>query len=454
MDDYTRLPPQALEIERTVLGSMLIDSEAAMAAIERLTETAFYSGSNRIIFSAICEMVEKSIPVDVVTVVEKLKNSDMIDLIGGYSYIAELTESIATSANMEYYCQILIDKMNLRKLITTAGEIVTDCFSSDVVVQSIIESAESKIYAIADTNEKSEVQSSGELIVKTFQEIEQFSKGQTSGYKTGFTELDEKTTGLQKSDLVIIAARPSMGKTAFMLDIAMNMAIKFNYKVAIFSLEMSKSQLMQRMLCSQARVNMHQLRSGTLAKRDFPKLSIAASPIAEAGIYIDDTPGITVSAIRSKARRIKKQFGLDVVFIDYLQLMSGVTSKGGSREQEISSISRGLKGVAKELDVPIAALSQLSRNLENRVGNKRPQLSDLRESGAIEQDADVVLFVYRDEVYNKDEKENIGKAEIIIGKQRNGPLGTANLTFVKCFARFENTEMQQSDEYSCFRGGK
>jgi replicative DNA helicase len=361
---------------------------------------------------------------------------------GGSSYLGELAESIATSANVEYYAKILREKETLRELITTAASITTDCFDNEIEAQELLDRAESKIFSISESRIKNRFESVGQLLPRTFEEIADFyTKGSFKGVLTGFTELDEMTTGLQKSDLVIIAGRPSMGKTSFALSIAINAAVHGKRSTAIFSLEMSKQQLVQRLLCGEARVNMHLLRSGKLPKRDLPRLSLAAGPLSEAPLYIDDTPGISVLEVRAKARRLKAQNNLDLVIVDYLQLM-GSSGSVESRQQEISQISRSLKGVAKELDVPLVVLSQLSRAPEQRTGNHRPQLSDLRESGAIEQDADVVMFVYRDEVYNREDEAVKGKAEIIIGKQRNGPIGSVNVSFIKDYARFDNLSDQ------------
>ncbi len=443
-----RIPPQAVDVERTVLGSMLIDGQAAATALEMLDESCFYLSANRHVFCCMRDMFEKNIPIDIVTLADTLRKKNLLEAIGEETYLGELAESIATSANIEYYSGILIEKATLRRLISVAGEITTDCFTSDGVAQEILDQAEAKIFGISEARIKNKFESVGQLLPKTFEDIEGYAKGSFKGILTGFTELDEMTTGLQQGDLVIVAGRPSMGKTAFCLSLGLHAAVKGKHPTAIFSLEMSKAQLVQRMLCSEARVNMHQLRSGTLPKRDLPKLSFAAGPLSEAPIFIDDTPSITVLELRAKARRLKAQQGLQLIVIDYLQLM-GSSGKIENRQQEISQISRSLKGVAKELDVPVIALSQLSRAVEGRTGNHRPQLSDLRESGAIEQDADVVLFVYRDEVYNKDDEEARGKAEIIIGKQRNGPVGIANLAFIKEFARFENRS-ERTEEFSGF----
>ncbi|MDG5815968.1 replicative DNA helicase [Chitinispirillales bacterium ANBcel5] len=432
-----RLPPQALDVEKTILGSMLIDSNAAVLALELLNEEDFYSSANQKIFICMRDLFEKSNPIDIITLADALRKKSWLLEIGEEVYLSELVENITTSGNIEYYSNILKEKAILRQLISVAAEITTECFDNEQEPQSILDSAEAKIFNISESRIKNKFESTGQLLPHTFAEIESYSKGGFKGVPTGFKELDDMTTGLQRGDMVIIAGRPSMGKTAFILSLTLNSAMSAKCPTAIFSLEMSKAQLVQRMLCSEARVNMHALRSGTLPKRDFPKLSLAAGPLSEAPIYIDDTPAITVLELRAKARRLKAQHDLQLIIIDYLQLM-GSSSRVESRQQEISQISRALKGVAKELDVPVIALSQLSRAVEQRTGNHRPQLSDLRESGAIEQDADVVMFVYRDEVYNKDDENNKGKAEIIVGKQRNGPIGTANLAFVKDFARFEN----------------
>lgn len=443
-----RLPPQALDIEKTVLGSMLIDAQAAVSAMELLDENCFYSSANNLVFQCMRDMFEKNIPIDVITLADCLRKKGWLEAVGEEAYLGELAESIATSANIEYYSGILVEKATLRQMISVSADITTECFNSELEAQEVLDRAEAKIFSISEARIKNKFESVGQLLPGTFEAIEGYTKGVSQGVLTGFKELDEMTTGLQKGDLVIVAGRPSMGKTALILSMALNAAVKHKTSTAIFSLEMSKASIVQRMLCSEARVNMHQLRSGTLPKRDLPKLSFAAGPLAEAPIFIDDTPAITVLELRAKARRLKAQHNLQLIIIDYLQLM-GSSSKVESRQQEISTISRSLKGVAKELDVPVIALSQLSRAVEQRTGNHRPQLSDLRESGAIEQDADIVLFVYRDEVYNKDDESVKGKAEIIIGKQRNGPIGTATVAFVKDFARFENLS-ERPEEVSGF----
>jgi replicative DNA helicase len=432
-----RVPPQALDVERTVLGSMLIDSHAAATVFELLDENAFYAGPNRRIFLCMKEMFEKNFPIDLVTLTESLRRKQWLESVGEEAYLGELAESIATSANLEHYAKILREKATLRELITTAAEITTDCFNTDVEAQEILDKAESKIFSVAESRIKNRFETMGQLLPHTFKEIEEYGKGGFRGILTGFPVLDELTTGLQKSDLIIVAGRPSMGKTSFCLSIAANAAVRGKHPTAIFSLEMSKQQVAQRLLCAEARVNMHLLRSGKLSHRELPKLSLAAGPLYEAPLYIDDTPALTVLELRAKARRLKAQNSLELMIVDYLQLMGSVGDVE-SRQQEISQISRSLKGVAKELEIPVVVLSQLSRAPEQRT-DRRPQLSDLRESGAIEQDADVVMFIYRDELYNKDlpDSEKI-RAEIIIGKQRNGPVGTTKLAFLKDYARFDN----------------
>ena len=431
-----RIPPQSLDVERTVLGSMLIDGQAAAAVFELCDDTCFYSGANRKIFLCMREMFEQNIPIDVITLAEALRKKMWLEAVGEETYLGELAESIATSANIEHYAQILRQKATLRQLIVVSAEITTDCFNAETDPQELLDRAEQKVFNISESRIKNRFESLGELLPHTFKDIENYAKGGFRGIQTGFAELDEMTTGLQKGDLIIVAGRPSMGKTSFCLSVAINAAVHGKHPTAFFSLEMSKQALAQRLLCGEARINMHLLRSGRLPLRDHPKLGIAAGPLSEAPLFIDDTAAISVMEIRAKARRLKAQQNLELVIVDYLQLM-GSLGQVESRQQEISQISRALKGVAKELDVPLIVLSQLSRSPELRTDH-RPMLSDLRESGAIEQDADVVMFVYREEVYNKEDPNVGGIAEIIIGKQRNGPIGTAKLAFIKDYARFDN----------------
>jgi replicative DNA helicase len=440
-----KIPPQALDVERTVLGSMLIDQNAANNAMSLLSEDCFYASQNQRIFQCMAGMFEKNIPFDVLTLADELKKKNWLESVGAEPYLSELVSSVATSANIEHHCRILIEKTTLRQLISASAEITTDCFSAETDAQKLLDQAEARIFGISEARIKQSFESLGQLLPKTFIEIANYSKGGVQGVPTGFKNLDEMTSGLQKGDLIIVAGRPSMGKTAFCLSIAMHSAVVAKHPTAIFSLEMSKAQLAQRMLCAEARISMHLLRIGRLPPRDFPKLSLAAGPLSESPLYIDDTPGITVLELRAKARRLKKQHNLSLVIVDYLQLMDS-SSRLENRQQEISQISRSLKGLAKELDVPVIALSQLSRAPEQRGGDHKPQLSDLRESGAIEQDADVVMFVFREELYNKDDASKQGIAEIIVGKQRNGPTGTVTLSFVKDYARFENLAVGREED--------
>jgi len=433
-----RVPPQALDAERRILGSMLIDGMAVDVALELLSEDNFYSEAHSKIFVCMRELSEKSTPVDVVILSEKLRQKEWIEEIGGELYLAELAENVAAAGNIQHYAQIVKEKSTLRQLIHASGEITTDCFSSESEAQEILDAAEAKIFAISESRIKNRFESIGQLLPAAFKEIESYEAGGgVVGIPSGFSGLDEMTTGFQNGDLVIVGGRPSMGKTALCLAMAQHAAVKAGHPTAVFSLEMSKSQIVQRILCSEARVSMHALRSGTLPKREYPKLAMHADPLYHAPLYVDDTPAITVLELRAKARRLKAQHNLAFIVVDYLQLMTP-SVKTDSFQQDISQISRSLKSVAKELNVPVVALSQLSRAAEQRTGDHRPRLSDLRDSGAIEQDADVVLFVYRDEVYNKDDDSNKGKAEIIIGKQRNGPIGSVEVAFVSEYAKFEN----------------
>jgi replicative DNA helicase len=440
-----KIPPQAIDVEKTVLGSMLIDASAADAAMSLLNEDCFYSTPNRYIFKCLLQMAEKGIPFDIITLSDELKKQNLLEAVGAEPYLSELVSMVATSANIEHHCRILLEKATLRQLITTSSEIVTECFSPDADATQVLDKAMAKIFSISEARIKNTFEPLKELLPNVFKEIETFSKGGVQGIPTGFKVLDEITCGLQKSDLIIIAGRPSMGKTSFALSIALHAAVVAKYPTAIFSLEMSKSQIVQRLLCAEARIDMHALRSGKLPKRDYPKLALAAGPLSEAPLFIDDTPAISVLELRAKARRLKTKHNLALIIIDYLQLME-CPVRMENRQQEITHISRSLKGIAKELNVPVVALSQLSRAPEQRGGDHRPQLSDLRESGAIEQDADLVMFVYREEVYSPEDESKQGIAEIIIGKQRNGPIKDVPVAFVKKFAKFENIAITSPEQ--------
>jgi len=433
-----RVPPQALEVERTILGSMMIDCMAVDAALEFLTDDCFYSEAHVKIFICARELAEKSNPVDIVTLAEKLKQKGWLEDVGAEGYLSELAGNVTTYGNIEYYASIVRGKATLRHLISATAEIATECFSAEREPQEILDAAEHKIFGIAESRIKNQVISTEQLAPLVVEKIKNHQKnGAISGIPTGFVELDKLTAGFQNGDLIIIGGRPSMGKTAFSLSTALHAAIHERCPTAIFTLEMSTEQIFYRMLSSEARINMQVLRSGTLPKRDVPKVEAAAKTLSEASLFIDYTPGLTAIELRAKARRLKAQHKIALIVIDYLQLLMP-TVKMSNMQQEISQTSRALKGIASELDVPVIALSQLSRAVEQRSGDHRPQLSDLRESGAIEQDADLVMFIYRPELYDKDNQENRGKAEIIIGKQRNGPIGTVEVAFLKNYARSEN----------------
>src|SRR5512140_2381199 len=443
-DSATRVPPQALEAERAVLGAMMLDKQAIGHAVEILDEGCFYRRAHQRIFHAVISLFDRSEEADLVTVPEELKRRGWLEEVGGGAYVAGLMDSMATSANVEYHCRIVLEKATVRKLIDAATDIVTSSFEQRMPASELLDKAEEAIFAISDRRLKKSFVSLREMMKDTMEQIEERSrlKNPITGIPTGFMDLDLKTSGFQKSDLVIVAGRPSMGKTAFCLNVAENAALKHHHPVAFFSLEMSKEQLIQRLLCSQARVPGHKLRSGFLRDMEWTNLAVAASRLAETPIYIDDTPSPTVLELRAKARRLKAEIDVSMVVIDYLQLIRG-NAGAENRQQEVSQITRALKALAKELSIPVVALSQLSRAVESRGGDKRPMLSDLRESGSIEQDADVVLFVFRPSMYEKtDENEN--QAEIIIAKQRNGPTDTIHLTFLRDLTRFESQDNRRS----------
>ncbi|MDZ7269987.1 MAG: replicative DNA helicase [candidate division KSB1 bacterium] len=432
-----RVPPQSLEAEMAVLGAILLQEEALGKAIELLDEQAFYRLAHRKIFSAALALHQRNEPVDIVTLSNELAKRKELDEVGGSYYLTELVERVPSAANVEYHARIVLEKALRRRLIEVANEISTQAYEGEEQAYELIDQAEQKIFRLAERRLRRGFESIDRIMHETFDVVEQFHRrhGGVTGVPTGFTRLDELTAGLQNSELIIIAGRPSMGKTAFALNIAHHAAINAGVTVGIFSLEMARHQLALRMLCTAARVDQHLVRTGRLADEDWPRLSLAVGHLAEAPIFIDDTPAISVLEIRAKARRLKAQYNLGLLIIDYLQLVRG-PSQAENRQQEISMITQSLKALAKELNIPVVALSQLSRAVETRAGDRRPILSDLRESGAIEQDADVVLFLYRPEVYRAPEQE--GTAEVIIGKQRSGPTGTVNLTFVKEYVMFAN----------------
>ncbi|MEO7423595.1 MAG: replicative DNA helicase [Fibrobacteria bacterium] len=430
-----RVPPQAIEVEKHVIGALLLDSESVGDALELLKPEDFYLEKHQVIFEAVAGLFEKNAPVDLITISENLKKGQKFELAGGDAYLMEISSEVVSSANVAQHCAIIKEKSLLRSLIGSATRILEKAYDGSQEPGEIMDSAEGEIYAISETTIKQGFIPIKRILSDTFKLIESYSKGEIIGVPTGFKDFDSMTSGFQKTDLIILAGRPAMGKTALALSMLANAAIDYKKTVAFFSLEMGREQLVQRILCRQAQVNMHLLRTGRLPQRDFPKLSIAVGPISEAKVFIDDHPSLNILELRAKCRRLKAQQGLDMVMVDYLQLMQGA-GRQENRQQEISQISRGLKGLAKELEIPVVALSQLSRAVEQRGGEGEPKLSDLRESGAIEQDADLVMFVYREEIYNKDAEK--GKAKIILAKQRNGPTGDVPLTFVSDYASFVN----------------
>ncbi len=438
-----RLPPQNLEAEQCVLGSILLKEGALAKVLDILTDQDFYRDAHKTIYAALVALFEKNEPLDLITLTDVLRDWNKLEAVGGPAYLASLTDIVPLSANIVHYAQIVRRKALLRQLISTTTEIAARCYEEQDDIDALIEETEEKIFDIARRKTDQAVAPLHAIIKKNFAAVTQLyeRKEHITGIPTGYYELDKMTAGLQPADLIILAARPSMGKTALALNIAQYAAIEHKVPVAIFSLEMAKEQLGMRLLCAESRVSSSRLRTGFLKEQDWPKLTRAAGVLSEAPIYIDDTPAMTVTEMRAKARRLKTEYDIGLVVVDYLQLMRG-RGNVQSREQEISDISRSLKAMAKEINIPVLALSQLNRTLEHRP-NKRPQLADLRESGAIEQDADVILFIYRDEVYNKaEDNPNKGLAEIIIGKQRNGPVGTLLLTFLDRYTRFENPALQ------------
>ncbi|MGM0471835.1 MAG: replicative DNA helicase [Bacillota bacterium] len=434
-DLSNKVPPHSIDAEKSTLGAMLINRDAIAKVIEILKNDDFYRQAHSTIYEAVNTIFDRGEPVDLVTVSEELRSQEALEDIGGVAYLTSLADSVPTAANVSYYAEIVEEKALLRKLINSADKISQLGYQGDKEVDVVLDKAEQLIFGVSQKRSVQDYAGIRDVLMDTFDNLEHLydNKDGVTGVPTGFTDLDKMTSGFQDSDLVIIAARPSMGKTALALNIGQHAAVKEDVSVAIFSLEMSKQQLVQRMLCSEAQVDGHRLRTGYLNEKDWNRLTNAAGNLSEANIFIDDTPGITVMEMRAKARRIKAEHGLDLILIDYLQLMQG-TGRTESRQQEVSDISRSLKGLARELNVPVVSLSQLSRAVEQR-NDKRPQLSDLRASGSIEQDADLVAFIYRDEYYNPDtEKEGI--TEIIIGKQRNGPVGKVELAFQKEYTKF------------------
>ena len=446
-----RQPPYSEDAEQAVLSAMLMDQDAIVRAAELVDDSMFYAERHRRIFRAMVAITERGSVVDPLTLSEELGRKGELEAAGGKDYIGYLVDAVPTAANVEYHAEIVREKAVLRQLIQVSTQIVHDAFSGMSTAGELLDLAEQRIFHVSQQRKPDGFTRIKELLWPTMERIEALQRGgkTITGVASGFNDLDEMTSGFQPADLVIVAARPSMGKTAFCLNIAQHAAIDEQRKVAFFSLEMSKESLVQRMLTSEARVDSQRLRRGLLRDDEFPMLARAAGILSSAPVWIDDTPGITLLEMRSKARRLKADNGLDMVIVDYLQLMQG-PSNAESRQQEVSQISRGLKALAKELNIPVIALSQLSRAPEQRTGDHRPQLSDLRESGAIEQDADLIMFLFRQEMYDgptdKDGNSIEGKAELIVGKQRNGPTGTVNLHFYKQYTRFANWSPRQTSQ--------
>ena len=436
-----KIPPNDVDAEQAVIGSMLTDKDAVIAAIEVLKEEDFYREDNKTIYSAILNLYNRSEPIDIITLKSELTAMGMFDKIGGFEYIVGLPEKVPTTANVEKYINIVKEKSELRRLIKTANEIIEQGYDPTENIDDIMNNAEKKIFNIMQDKDQKGYSPIKDVLVDTFTELEQLynQKQHVTGVPTGFIDLDYKTAGLHNSDLVLIAARPAMGKSAFALNLATNAAVKANVPVVLFSLEMSKEQMVNRILCSEAMVDSNKVRTGKIDDEDWIKLANTMGELSEAPIYIDDTPGISINEIRAKCRKLKLEKNIGLVVIDYLQLVQGSSKRSqGSREQEISEISRSLKILAKEINVPVIALSQLSRAPEQRPDH-RPMLSDLRESGAIEQDADIVMFLYRDDYYNED-SEDKGLAEVILAKHRAGSTGTVKLVWLGNYTKFANME--------------
>ena len=444
--DHGKIPPQALELEEAVLGAIMLEKEAILQVIDILRPESFYKDPHQKIFQAIIDLTSANKAIDLLTVTEELRRKKQLEEIGGPVYVSQLTSRVASASHLEFHARIVAQKHIQRELIRVSSEIMNRAFDESSDVDDLLDFSEAELFNIGQGNIKKESQKVNVLIKEAITQMQEASKRADSliGIPSGFTKLDRLTNGWQKSDLVIIAARPSMGKTAFVLSMARNVAVDHNRAVAIFSLEMSSMQLVNRLIVSETELPSNRIRNGKLADFEWEQLDYKIKKLVEAPVFIDDTPAISIFELRAKARRLKRQFNIELLIIDYLQLMTGTPDTRGNREQEVSTISRALKGIAKELDIPVIALSQLNRSVEIRSGTKRPQLSDLRESGAIEQDADMVIFIHRPEKYGLLEDENgnslRGIAEIILAKHRNGPIGDIFLKFKDEFAKFAEME--------------
>jgi len=441
-----KIPPHDIEAEQAILGCMLTDKDSVISAVEILKEDAFYREDNRAIYAAILSLYSRSEPIDIITVKAELTEQGNIERVGGLEYLAGLPERVPTTANVEKYIKIVDEKAMLRRLINTSNELIALGYDETEDVDNIMDMAEKKVFELAQKKNTKGYASIKDVLVESYAKLEELynNKGKLSGIPTGFKDFDAITSGLHNSDLLIVAARPAMGKSAFAINLATNVAIKAKKGVAIFNLEMSKDQVGNRILCSEALVDSNKIRTGLLEDDDWLKLASALSTLSDAPIYIDDTAGISITEIRAKCRKLKLEKDIGLIVIDYLQLIQGNVGKNSSREQEISGISRSLKILAKELDVPVIALSQLSRSVESRT-DKRPMLSDLRESGAIEQDADIVIFLYRDDYYNQDsEKKNV--AEVILAKHRGGSTGTVEMAWLPSYTKFADLDRRYGDD--------
>ena len=449
--EHGKIPPQAVDLEEAVLGAIMLEKDALAAVIDILQPAVFYKEQHQVIFKAIQALFGKSEPVDILTVTNELKSSGNLEIAGGAYYITQLSNRVASAANVEYHSRIIIQKYLQRELIHISSEIIRDAFEDTTDVFELLDHAEQSLFEISENNLRRNVIDMQNLVMDAIRDVEAAMKQEDHlrGVPSGFTDIDRVTGGWQRSDLIILASRPSMGKTAFALSLARNMAVDFRKPVAIFSLEMSSLQLVLRLISSESGLPAEKLRSGKLEAYEWEQLNSKIGKLVDAPLYIDDTPALTIFELRAKCRRLKAQYDIDMVFVDYLQLMSGPGDNKGNREQEISNISRSLKSLAKELNIPVLALSQLSRAVETRGGSKKPILSDLRESGAIEQDADIVMFIYRPEYYKIDVDEDgnstQGIAEIIVAKHRNGALADIKLKFQNKFARFSELEKDDFD---------
>lgn len=443
-----KIPPQAIDLEEVVLGAMMIDKKGVDEVIDILSPEAFYKEAHKHIFEAIFKLFESSEPVDLLTVSSQLKKDEKLDLVGGDFYLISLTQRVSSSAHIEFHARIILQKFIQRSLIKISNEIIEEAYDETKDVFDLLDNAEAKLYEVTQGNVKKSTETAQSLVIQAKKKIEDISnKEGLSGIPTGFDKLDKLTSGWQPSDLIIVAARPGMGKTALTLTMARNIAVDFNQAVAFFSLEMSSVQLITRLISSETGLSSEKLRTGKLEKHEWEQLNVKVKTLEKAPLFIDDTPSLSIFDLRAKARRLKSQYDIKVIMIDYLQLMTaGGSQKGGNREQEISTISRNLKALAKELNVPVIALSQLSRAVETRGGSKRPLLSDLRESGAIEQDADIVSFIYRPEYYKIDEWDDEerspteGQGEFIVAKHRNGGLDNIRLKFIGHLGKFDNLD--------------